>query len=225
LGISRSTVYYKRKTLPKDPLEAKIVRIFRQHNGNYGAPRIKEVLARQGETVSRRRISRILKENRLESKHGRRKLARNIHTAVSERYIAENLIKGVVAEASDQICQMDASQFRFQQGKLFVNGIIDVYDKTVVATYGKRENKELIAQTIMEKLASGNPQKIHTDRGAANTSLKVKQLMEANDIERSMSAPYSPHENQYIETFWKTAKTEIGDTKNLTLEQLVMVLD
>jgi len=120
---------------------------------------------------------------------------------------------------------MDASQFKYQTGKLYINGIIDVYDKTVFAKYGESENKELVSQTIKEKLRSSKPKTLHTDRGLANASLKVKELLEENKIERSMSAPHKPNENQYIETFWKSAKTEIGDTKNLTLTQLKMVLD
>jgi len=225
MGISRSTVYYKRKTPRKDPIEEKVLAIFKHHNGNYGAPRIKVELERQGEQVSRRRIGKILKSHSLESKHGRRRLAKNIHTVSDDRYIADNLIKGKIPVASDEICQMDVSQFKYRDGKLFVNGIIDVYDKTVVAAYGKRETKELITKTVREKLETGKPGIIHMDRGAANASLKVKELLEEKKIAKSMSAPHSPNENQYIETFWKTAKTEIGGTKHLTLEQLEMVLD
>lgn len=225
MGISRSTVYYTRKDPVQDPVEEEVLEIFKTHNGNYGAPRIKSVLAQQGKTVSKRRIGKILKKHALESKHGRRKLAKNIHTTKDERFIAENLIKGKRATGSDQICQMDASQFKYQKGKLFVNGIIDIYDKTVVVKYGSQENKELIAATVKEKLLSSSLETLHTDRGLANASLKVKHLLETNGVKRSMSAPRSPNENQYIETFWKTAKTEIGNTKNLSQQELIMILD
>lgn len=218
-------MYYKRKTPPDDPHEEAVLEIYSRHNGNYGAPRIKVVLASRNQTVSKRRIGRILRKHNLESKHGRRKIAKNIYTATKERYIAENLIKGETATASDQICQMDASEFKHQTGKLYVSGIIDIYDKTVVAEYGKKENKELIIRAIKKRLEMGKPAKLHSDRGAGNISLKVKELMEESKIKRSMSAPHSPNENQYIETFWKTAKTEIGETKNLTSEQLEMVLN
>lgn len=172
-----------------------------------------------------RRIGKILKRHCLESKHGRKKLAKNIYTSKEERYIAANLIKGETVWASNRICQMDASQFKCAGGKLYVNGIIDIYDKTVVAKYGKQESKELISETIKEKLKKDKPETIHMDRGSSNASLKVKELMELHEIKRSMSAPHSPNENQYIETFWKSAKIEIGDTRKLTLAELEMVLD
>jgi len=183
------------------------------------------VLAKQGHTASKRRIGKVLKKHNLESKHGRRKLAKNIHTADGDRYIAENLIKGVRVTESDQVCQMDATQFKYSGGKLTVGGIIDVYDKTVTVQYGGIENKQLISDTIGAKLKTGKPTIIHTDRGSANVSHLIKDLLESNGIKRSMSAPHTPNENQYIETFWKTAKTEIGSTKNCSFEQLAMVLD
>ena len=225
LGISRSTVYYKRKTETKDPLEDKVIEIFKAHNGNYGAPRIKAVLAKEEQIISKRRIGKILKKHCLESKHGRKKLAKNIHTVKNDRYIAENLIKGEKSAASDQICQMDVSQFKCSEGKLFVNGIIDIYDKTVVAEYGKHENKKLISDTIKKKLKIGKPKTLHMDRGSSNASLKVKELIEKSEIKRSMSSPHKPNENQYIETFWKSAKVEIGNTKKLNFAELKMVLD
>jgi len=225
LGINRSMVYYERKTPEQDLMEEKVVEIFKEHNGNYGAPRIKVVLAARGEIISKRRIGKLLKKHGLESKHGRKKLAKNIYTSTDDRYIAENLIKGETSAASDQICQMDVSQFKCSEGKLFVNGIIDIYDKTVVANYGRQENKTLISETIKEKLKTGKPATLHMDRGSSNISLKIKELLESNEIKRSMSAPHSPHENQYIETFWKTAKTEIGDTRKLCRTELEMVLD
>lgn len=223
--MSRSTLYYKRKTPLHDPLEEKVLEIFKQHNANYGAPRIKAVLNKEKVIISKRRIGKILKRHGLESKHGRRILAKNIYTTTDERFIAENLIKGLKVTTSNQICQTDGSEFKHIGGKMIVCGIIDIYDKTVVAEYGGTENKELVAETVKKRLTMGVPEKMHSDRGSANASLKVKELLEGNKIKRSMSAPHTPNENQYIESFWKTAKTEIGDTRKLTREELIMVLD
>ena len=225
IGFNRSVVYYKRKQPPIEAIEHRVVEIFKQHNSNYGCLRIRAVLRSEDEVISKRRIGKILKKNGLESKHGRRKLAKNIQTATEERYIAENLIKGIKATKSDQICQMDVSQFKCLDGKLFASGIIDVYDKTITLRSGIKENKKLIAATIEEKLLLGKPLIIHSDRGPSNASLMIKQLLSANNIRQSMTTPYSPQENQYIESFWKTLKTEVGETKNFTRSQLGMILD
>lgn len=202
-----------------------MLEIFDDHNANYGCPRIKAVLNAEGEIISKRRIGKILKRNDRESKHGRRKLAKNIHTATEQRFIEENLIKGYKADASCEVCQMDATEFRIREGKVVVCGIIDIYDKTVVVAIGTSEKKELVCAAIKKRIAQGKPLVLHMDRGSANCSKAVKELLDDAEILKSMSAPHRPNENQYIETFWKTLKTEIGETKNRTRAELKMVLE
>ena len=224
LGINRSNIYYQSKR-KADELEKQVHQIFTTHNGAYGAPRIKIVLEKQGIKASKRRIGKILRQSGLESKHGRRKLAKNIYTAPEGRYIGENLIKGVKTKTPNTVWQMDYTEIKYCGGKLYVNGIIDIYDKVVVISCSDKATKEMSRQCTLKALEKyGKPGILHTDRGSIYTSNLMKELLEELDIKRSMSAPGSPNENQYIETFWKTLKTEIGRTREYTKQELEMVL-
>ena len=224
LGVNRSNVYYQSKRKP-DELENLVIQIFKEHNATYGCPRIKKALQKQGIQASKRRIGKILKQAGLEAKHGRRKLARNVYTAPDERYIAENLIKGMKNEKANTVWQMDYTEMKYRGGKLYVNGIIDTHDKVVVISSSERATKEMSKECMQKAVEKyGKPQIIHTDRGSIYTSTVMKDLMEELTIQRSMSAPGSPNENQYIESFWKTLKTEIGRTQELTKQELQMVL-
>jgi transposase InsO family protein len=222
LGINRSTVYYESKR-QEDVLTVAVLLIFDKHNGNYGSRRIRAVLKQDGIIASKSRICKILKENGRESKYGRKRLARNIHTNKDERYIAENLTLGVKATRKGQICHSDFSEFRYNSGKLQVSGIIDAYDKTAVAKWSDRATKELVEETL--KMLPKPPEIFHTDRGSQYTSNAIRLYAEKNGIKRSMSAPYCSYQNAMIETFWKTLKVEIGETKHLTKEELIMVLE
>jgi transposase InsO family protein len=222
LGINRSGIYYKKKR-KSDSLESEVIEIFKQHNANYGSRRIKAVLSGRGKIISKDRIVRILKRNNLESKHGRRKLARNVYTTKDERYIAENLIRNVVATSPNEICHTDFTEMKCKDGKLFVSGVIDAYDRTVVIKYGEKQNKELVKETI--ELMPVKPKILHSDRGTQYTSNLIKEYLESAQVKRSMSSPYCSQENAMIETFWKTLKVEIGETKNFTKEELKQILD
>ena len=217
-------MYYQSKRKP-DGLEKLVIQIFKDHNAAYGCPRIKKELQAQDIRASKRRIGKILKQAGLESKHGRRKLARNVYTASGEHYIAENLIKAVKAEAPNTVWQMDYTEMKYRGGKLYVNGIIDIHDKVVVISSSENATKEMSKECMVKAVGKyGNPKILHTDRGSIYTSNLMKELLEELTIQRSMSAPGSPNENQYIETFWKTLKTEIGRTQELTKQELQMVL-
>jgi len=225
LGINRSNIYYRKKN-KFDELEKEVVCVFKEHNANYGCPRIKLVLASKNIVISKRRIGNILKKNGLESKHGRRKLAKNIYTKPKERYIAENLIKNRKAFGSNEIWQMDYTEFRCKDGNLYANGLIDISDKVVCMTYSTKADS-VMSETTMRKAIElyGVPKIAHTDRGSIYVSKHMLEIFSEFEITRSMSAPHSPNENQYIETFWKTLKIEVGRTKNFTKAKLVMILD
>ena len=68
LQISRSTYYYEEKIKPPDDeLSSKISKIFHPNLQSYSTRKIKVELKQLGLTVSRRRIGRIMKENKLVS--------------------------------------------------------------------------------------------------------------------------------------------------------------
>jgi len=227
LKISRASVYYA-KYHPKkeDIFSEKVLEVFEENLSSYGRRRLKKALEKQNIIISEKRISKILKNNHLEAKHGRKKLAKNIYTADKEKYIAENLIKGIKVEATNTVWGSDTTEFKCKDGVLYASGIIDVYDKTLVnlSLTEKVPDSELAQRSLRSAINEyGAPKFLHTDRGSIYTSKDFKKLLKGT-ILQSMSKPHSPNENQYIETFWKTLKTEIGRTKHLTKQELKKVV-
>ena len=221
LKLNRSSVYYKSKR-KSDELESEVIYIFKKHLSNYGSRRIKAELKKEGKIASKRRICRILSKNGLESKHGRKKLAKNIHTSNDKKYIADNRTSGKSATKPGEVVHTDFTEIQYKGGKLYVSGMIDAYDKNVVLVYGMRQTKELVKENL-ERL-SIRPQILHSDRGPQYTSTEIRDYLEKHGILRSMSAPYCSYQNAYIESFWKTLKVEIGSFANLSLDQVILVL-
>jgi SOS response regulatory protein OraA/RecX len=73
--VSKSGYYsHKCKTSSeKTFVEKEVINCFEKHNGNYGRIRIKKALEEIGIFVSEAKISRILKENELVAKVGRKR--------------------------------------------------------------------------------------------------------------------------------------------------------
>lgn len=71
LQISRSSYYYESKEkADESEISKAIVEIFKASRNNYGTRKIKiELKNKFGYQISRRRISRVMKENRLVSKY------------------------------------------------------------------------------------------------------------------------------------------------------------
>ena len=77
LGVPRSTYYYLRSHPPApaapDPVEPDALAAHAEGKGRCGARRVKASLERRGVSASRRRISRIMRENGLSSAYGRKR--------------------------------------------------------------------------------------------------------------------------------------------------------
>ena len=68
LNVPRSTYYYESKPKKDETqLVTDIIEIFRRSRNNYGTRKIKQELKKMGQQVSRRRISRIMKQEGLVS--------------------------------------------------------------------------------------------------------------------------------------------------------------
>lgn len=77
LGVPRSTYYYLRSRPEPppapDPVEPDVLAVHAESKGRYGARKVKASPGRRGVVASRRRISRIMRENGLSSAYGRKR--------------------------------------------------------------------------------------------------------------------------------------------------------
>ena len=233
MNIPRSTLYYRMKH-PKEPKytegEAeKVKEIFHAHNGSFGRRVLKEELKKAKMDLSERKISIIMKESGLKAKYGRRK-GRNLHThkETAERYIEENKYWNCLEEdRPKKAWGMDFTEQKVEGKTIYTCGIIAVKEKTLVGRITGEPNTARTACKALEKAikAYGKPEMIMTDRGSPFTGKAFHELLEREGIEHSMSRAHTPRDNQYIETFWQTMKTEIGPVKEMTIAEYRMILE
>ncbi len=207
----------------KSEVEKAVINCFKKHNGNYGRIRIRKELLKQDLVVSEAKISRILKENGLKSKVGRKK-KNNKPKLTEEQYISMNLIKDKfsITEPNMLWCT-DLTELKYGKSKLYISAIIDVATRRIVsAMVEKHSRQELVQETITmacEHISIPDGAIFHSDRGCQYTAKKTKELIEYYGFRVSMSRPGTPSDNQPIESFWKTLKTEMPDIRHLSYDE------
>lgn len=234
MEIPTSTYYYAKneikKEKKKDAETMAVIEIFKEHMGNFGRRTIHKLLLKKEIKISERKISRIMQENGLVAKHGRRRCT-NVHTnrQTSEKYISENLYPTLSDEdKKKEIWSMDFTEQKVSGGKrMFTCGIISVNGKQLVGRItGYKNNAETACNTLLKAMERfGVPYMVMTDRGSPFVSKKFYDILEKHGIKHSMSRPGTPVDNRFIETFWKSMKVEIGPVSHLTVSQYRMVLD
>lgn len=227
LNICRSTLYNKLKShkvkTTNYPYEKDIVRAFKNNLSCYGRRRLQKYLLKRNKKVSTYIITKVMKKYDLIAKHGRKRKANNIYT--SPLFETKNLLK--TAKKTDKIYSADMSVFNYKNGKIIVSGIIDIKTKILVGyTYSTNYKSDFVKQSFEDAFNKfGVPDIVHTDNGSQYKGYDVHNYIINNGARHSFSKPSNPHHNQYIESFWKTMKIEIGNTRHMSLEDMKKVID
>ena len=205
------------------------IQMFNHHNGNFGRRVLRHELKKTNVTLSEHKISRILRDHELVPKYGRKK-GTNLHTKAecAEKYIAENIYWNLAeADRPKKAWSMDFTEQKVEGKTIYTCGIISINRKILVGRRsGQRNCAETACETLRQAIARyGAPEILLTDRGSPFVSKAFHDLLKEEQIIHSMSRPHTPRDNRYIETFWKTLKTEIGPVKNMTKDEYLLVLE
>ena len=153
-GVSRSSFYAWSKRPPSpqrvanDELLVKIRQIHEDSRCTYGAPRVWGQLRRGGDRVGRHRVARLKRQDGLVGAHARKKWRKGNDT---RRVPAPDLLqRDFTAERSDLRWVADISEFRCVDGKLFLAGIRDLHDHSLVGwSMGQRQTTDLVVALVM----------------------------------------------------------------------------
>ena len=234
MNICRSTYYYKHRAPDRDKieLEKRIILCFQKHDATYGKKRIKWALAHGKDPVcvSLTFIARILRKHNLIAKAGRRKAKRRKPEGIDPNSGAANLIKDKNAvKVSNALWCFDNTELHCKDGKFYACGGIDAATKRIVGLcQGLHQDANLAHEALMEA-CSRNPVRppcavYHSDNGSCFRSKKISKDLAENNLLRSLSRPAHPMDNQPIETFWHTMKTEMPDISQMSYEEATLTV-
>lgn len=185
--------------------------IFLQHRGCYGARRIKQALNRAGVTISRRRVSKLMKANGLVCKTKRR-----FRVTTDSKHtlpIAPNLLaREFSAQQPDQKYVGDMTYIWTEQGWLYLAVVIDLFSRKVVGwSMSDRMQAQLVNEALLMALWRRKPKAgliWHTDRGSQYASASHRKILQDHKVRQSMSRKGNCWDNAVSESFFHTLKTE-----------------
>lgn len=217
MEISRSGYYKWLKRCPSESeienekLAEEMKRIFEESNKIYGVERMKWAVYRElNLAINIKRIRRLMRKIGLQSVIRRKKPD---YIKSKPRHIAENVInRDFEATEPNQKWFTDVSYLKFKNGvKAYISAIIDRYDQSIVAHVISTKNDNTLVMETLKQAFKKNPDVkpiIHSDRGYQYTSGEYQGLKLEYGFETSMSRVSKCLDNQPIESFWGTLKSE-----------------
>ena len=236
VDVPRSTFYEwstrtpSQRDLDDAELVTEIVEIHTASQCTYGAPRVHGQLRHRGRRVGRKRVARLMRHEGLVGVHGRRRWRRGRpNTAPAPDLLQQDFTAG----APDERWVADITEFKCWDGKLFLAGIKDLHDQSIVGwSMGERQTTDLVVNALVMALARRHPTAgeltHHADRGPQYTSLEFSNRMSDWKINPSFSRTGTCFDNAAMESTWATIKREVrhlhGDWSQLTRSQLRTIL-
>ena len=227
LQLPRSTYYYEAKIRDNqdDELTDIIVKIFKDSRNIYGQRKIKKELQKQGWTVSRRRIGRIMKEQGLISKYTVAQFKPK-KTTVNESEVGNVLNREFKQDKELKVIVSDLTYVRVKQKWHYICVLVDLYNREIIGYgSGPQKNAELVQRAFSTvKYNLNRLELFHTDRGSEFKNRLIDQALETFGIKRSLSEKGTPYDNAVAEATFKTIKTEFvsgrvfDSQQNLDLE-------
>lgn len=210
LKINRSSVYVESaKRNQVDEMEEEVVKLFYQSHSIYGTRKIQIELRKQGVCLSRRRISRIMRENNLVSVYTKAQFKPQ-SPQVNEDPVTNKVNRDFNQRERLQVVVSDLTYVRVNSSWNYVCVLLDLHAREIIGfSCGPRKTAQLVYEAFASvKQPLSRIEFFHTDRGSEFKSYEISALLEAFGIQRSLSAKGNPYDNAVAEATFKIIKTE-----------------
>jgi putative transposase len=221
--VSTSAYYDWLATRAVGPTEAgwdeaivvnEIVDIHLNVDDTYGSPRMTDELRRRGRCVNHKRVERLMADNGLYAKDGRRRKVRTTIPDVSAPPLPDLVRRDFsVGEPGERACG-DITYVPTDEGWLFLADVEDIGSRRIVGfAMDDHMRTGLVASALDMAIATRGADVdgmvFHHDRGAQYMSREFRLLCERHGIAQSTGRTGSSLDNAVAESFWATLKREL----------------
>ena len=217
LVVSRSGYYGWRGRAPSHRarantrLAADVQRVFAEHLGRAGAPRITQQLREEGQVVGQNRVAHVMRTEQLRAKAARKyKATTNSNHSLP---VAPNLLEqNFTAKAPNQKWVSDITYIWTDAGWLYLAVVLDLYSRLVVGwAMGERMTASLVCEALTlalwrRKMPTGVI--VHSDRGSQYCSADYQRLLLKHRLLCSMSKRGDCYDNAAMESWNHSLKVE-----------------
>ena len=227
LCIARSTYYYESKDHHDETdLYEKINLTFKENRSVYGARKLKKALEKKQVVISRRKITRIMKELGLESAYSRKKF-KVIKGKVNEGDIPNLLARNFNNHSAYAAVVSDLTYVRVNYKWNYICILLDLHNREIIG-FSAGAHKD--AQLVFDAFATvpvplDQIQIFHTYRGSEFNNMLIEEVMDTFTIRRSLSLKGCPYDNSVAEATFNLIKAEFVHRNHFrSLEELKLHL-
>jgi putative transposase len=180
----------------------------------YGSPRMTDELADRGFCDNHKRIERLMAQNGLHAKDGRRRKIRTTIPDVTAPALPDLIGRDFhVGEPGQRTCG-DITYVRTDEGWLYLADVLDLGSRRVIGFAMESHMRTELVSSAMDmaiRTRGGDVASMifHHDRGSQYMSREFRELCERHSICQSTGRVGSCLDNAAAESFWAALKREL----------------
>jgi len=206
LGISRSSVYHRPSGPSQEDLDL-MKQIDQQYLSTpfYGSRRIKVWLGRQGHSVNRKRVRRLMRIMGLQAVYRRPRTSK----PAPGHKVYPYLLGGMEITKPNLVWTADITYIPMARGFLYLVAIMDWHSRHVMAwRLSNTLDAGFCVEALEEALGKGKPEVFNTDQGSQFTGDGFTGLLQRHGVRISMDGKGRYNDNIFVERLWRTVKYE-----------------
>jgi putative transposase len=209
LVCARSSYYYRPGKSDDQEVKLAIQKVAAEWP-TYGYRRVTAQLRREGWTVNRKQVRRLLRGMGLQVKVRRKTQKTTDSTHSFPRY--PNLVQGLVVVRPDQVWVSDITYIRLRREFVYLAVIMDVFTRCIRGWHLARSLDQVLTWRALDRaLAEGTPEIHHSDQGIQYAATAYVQRLKAVNAQISMAEIGAAWQNGYAERLMRTIKEEEVD--------------
>jgi transposase InsO family protein len=197
----------------RDRLKAEVMRLFREHAGRCGSPRITRDLQEAGWTVSKNTVAAVMRELGLAARP--KKKRKSATRPGRGRWRAPDLVRRDFGAARVNLKWFgDGTELVTGEGKLYLASVLDAASRRVLG-FGLGEHHDAalaygaLAMAVAVRGGAVPGVIFHTDQGSEYTAGLFRAACIRLGIRQSMGRPGSALDNAMIESWHSTLEFEL----------------